>query len=69
MSVFSVMQVYCPICRVEMDGMRAYGREAHCCSKQCADEWVWRQSLAVIGRAYSPRPKVLDSHVPMESNP
>jgi hypothetical protein len=53
--MFSVMKVYCPICRGDMDGMLGYGREAKCCDKECYEEWEWRKTLAILGKAYYPR--------------
>lgn len=51
------MKVYCPICKSEMDGMRAYGRESRCCGKVCHEEWEWRRALAVMGEQYRPKAK------------
>lgn len=53
--MFSRMAVFCPICRIEMDGMRGYGRTANCCDKECYDEWEWRKTLAILGKQYAPR--------------
>ena len=55
--MFSYMKTYCSICRGDMDGMKRYGKEAHCCSKECFDEWKWRETLAIMGRQYKPKPK------------
>jgi hypothetical protein len=56
--VFSYMKVHCPICRCEFDGMRPYGREAHCCSRECYKEWEWRQTLAIMNKPYKPQPDI-----------
>ena len=58
MSVFSYMKVHCPICRSEMDGMKGYGRDAHCCDKECCTEWEWRRTLAIMGKPYTPDPRL-----------
>ena len=50
------MKVHCPICCAEIDGMRAYGAKARCCGKECYDEWTWRETLAIMGKTYYPRP-------------
>ena len=55
--LFSYMKVYCPICKSEMDGMRHYGRDSHCCGKDCHEEWEWRNTLAILGKEYYPDPK------------
>lgn len=52
MGCFSKMLVYCPICKQQMDGMLSYGREAHCCGKDCYEEWEWRRTLAILGKDY-----------------
>ena len=52
---FSFMRVYCPICRQEMDGMKPYGSKSNCCGKKCNDEWMWRETLAILGKP--PRPQ------------
>lgn len=54
---FSRMEVYCPICRQPMDGMRGHGREANCCGKECYLEWEWRKTLAIMGEPYKPQPE------------
>lgn len=51
------MKVHCPICRNEFDGMRPYGREWPCCSKECHDEAEWRRTLAIMNKAYYPDPR------------
>lgn len=53
------MKVCCPICKSEMDGMKAYGRKSNCCSRNCHDEWIWREALAILSIPYYPR--VLDN--------
>lgn len=58
--MFSKMDVYCPICRGPMDGMRGYGR-SHCCGKECHDEWEWRRTLAILEEPYRPQPKKDDN--------
>ena len=50
--MFSKMKVHCPICCVEMDGMKGYGREAKCCGRECYLEWQWREALAIMGKEY-----------------
>ncbi len=67
MSIFSHMEVYCPICRHEFDGMHGYGRDWgkwksreirrdwKCCSKECHDEAEWRRTLAIMGKPYHQR--------------
>jgi hypothetical protein len=60
MGVFAYMKVYCPICRLEMDGMKSYGRESHCCSMECNQEWEWRKTLAILHREYYPNPHRID---------
>lgn len=59
MSLFSYMKVHCPICQIEMDGMRAYGQESHTCCKECHNEWEWRRTLAICGSQYYPDPQRL----------
>jgi hypothetical protein len=54
MSLFGYFKVYCPICRIEMDGMKSYGRDAHCCGKECFEEWEWRHTLAILNKEYYP---------------
>lgn len=54
--VTSYMKVHCPICKVEMNGMTAYGRESRCCGKVCHNEWEWRRALAIMGKDYYPKP-------------
>lgn len=60
MSLFSMQQLHCPVCSKEFEHdfnlSGGYGREMRCCSKECWDELEWRRSLALLGRAYSPRP-------------
>ncbi len=55
--MFSTMQVFCSICKAEFDGMKHYGREGSCCSRECYDEWEWRRTLAIMGKAYYPDPR------------
>ena len=50
--MYAYMKTYCSICRQEMDGLRRYGKEAHCCGKECYEEWCWRHALAVTGEKY-----------------
>jgi hypothetical protein len=57
MAHFSYMKVLCPICGSEMDGMQPYGRQAHCCGRECYQEWEWRQTLAIMGKPYEPDPR------------
>ena len=65
--VFSHMKVHCPICKAEIDGMKAYGREALCCDKECYEEWEWRRTLAIMGKPYKPRPgSRWDDNTPVE---
>lgn len=66
--MFSYMKVHCPICRREFDGMRAYGRESHCCSKECHDECEWRRTLAIMGKRYEPQPQNKDAVEPSTSS-
>lgn len=54
--MFSRMAVHCPICCGHMDGMKGYGRNARCCDKECYEEWNWRETLAIMGKPYTPRP-------------
>jgi len=49
--MFSRMEVYCPICRGSMDGMKAYGRDANCCGRECYEEWKQRRAAAILGGA------------------
>ena len=53
--IFGYQKVHCPICKGEMDGMKGYGRESHCCDKECHDEWEWRRTLAIMKKPYTPR--------------
>lgn len=55
--MFAYMKVHCPICCCEMDGMKAYGRESHCCGPTCHNEWEWRRTLAIMGKPYKPDPR------------
>lgn len=50
------MQIYCPICRTEFDGMYGYGRKIKCCCKECNEELEWRETLAILGKPYKERP-------------
>lgn len=60
--MYAYMPVHCPICRSEFDGMKAYGRLANCCSKDCCDEWEWRKTLAIMGKAYYAKRAVSNQH-------
>lgn len=51
----SYMKVHCPICKGEINGMTAYGRESRCCDKECHEEWEWRRAIAIMGKQYYPR--------------
>lgn len=55
MSIFGYMKVYCPICKVECNGMKTYGKESHTCSKECHEEWEWRKTLAILNKEYYPK--------------
>jgi hypothetical protein len=55
MSCYERMNVHCPICTKEMDGMRPYGHDSHCCTKACHDEWEWRRTLAILKQPYRPK--------------
>lgn len=57
MSVFSVCDVKCCVCGRAMDWMRRYGREGCSCSRACHQEFEWRRTLAILGKAYYPDPK------------
>lgn len=50
----STLEVFCCICKQTFDGMRHYGRDAMCCSKQCWEEYEWRRTLAILGKPYRP---------------
>lgn len=52
MSIFSIMQIYCCICRLEIDGMKSYGSSKRVCSKECCDELRWRETLAIMNKPY-----------------
>jgi hypothetical protein len=53
---FTKLLCYCPICKKEMDYWSgAYGRTQRCCSKDCYEEFEWRNTLAIRGREYYPR--------------
>jgi hypothetical protein len=32
--------------------MRGYGRDFHCCSKECFEEFDWRRAIAITNRVY-----------------
>jgi len=59
--MFSRMEVHCPICRCEMDGMKGYGRKANCCGRECYQEWEWRRTLAIMGQPYETDPRRLST--------
>ena len=61
----SHMSVQCPICGKAMDGMHPYGRDSHCCSKDCNQEWEWRRTLAIMGKPYEPDPRKLSDNLPV----
>ncbi len=62
MAIFSKQEVRCRICGVEFEinfcGDGGYGA-GECCSKECAEELRWRQTLSMLGQPYRPKePKV-----------
>lgn len=59
--MFSYMKVYCPICRIEMDGMRTYG-ESNTCGRDCHREWGWRRALAICNESYRPDQTHIEFH-------
>ena len=60
MSLFTKCLLYCPICQIEYDNMKAYGGGIPCCSKECYKEAQWRHSLAIMGKEYRPQEKSKD---------
>jgi hypothetical protein len=54
---FGPCAVKCCVCGNDMDWMTRYGRVASCCSKECYDEFEWRQTLAIMKKPYKPRPQ------------
>ena len=55
--MFSRCETLCPICGKTMDWMRGIGREARCCSSHCNEEFLWRQTLAILGKEYYAKPE------------
>jgi hypothetical protein len=58
--MFSLCEVYCPICRSPFDWMHSYGAQRRCCGKECHEEFEWRRALAIMGKPYRPRPAKAD---------
>ena len=52
MSIFGVMEIFCCICKTPIDGMKSYGSSKRVCSKECADELNWRETLAIMNKPY-----------------
>jgi len=55
--MFSVCEIFCPICQKEMDWMNGYGKDLKCCGKKCSVEFEWRRTLAIMGKEYYPDPR------------
>jgi len=48
--------LFCPVCRMEFDWNRGYGRDIRCCDQECHQEAEWRRTLSILEKTYYPNP-------------
>jgi hypothetical protein len=53
----SKQKVFCPACGAEHESTLAMNHTySLCCGQRCFDEFSWRYTLSVLGKAYYPKP-------------
>lgn len=56
MSLFKSQAVFCQVCGVEFYTTFQMN-EGKTCSDRCCKELKWRHTLAIMGKAYYPKPE------------
>ncbi len=57
MSLWSKQKLFCNICGKEMlvEIPTCPGRGCKVCSKECLSEFLWRETLSIMGKPYKPK--------------
>ncbi len=55
MGIYSAQKMFCTICGSEYGWTCNHGfSESRACSRECHEEWKWRETLSIMGNSYYP---------------
>ena len=55
-SHWSAMPMFCTVCGRKYDWHCGYSwRNSRACSRECHEEWNWRDVLSIMGKPYTPQ--------------
>jgi hypothetical protein len=58
MSLYSVQKMYCTVCGGTYAWTCNHGwPKSRACSRECHEEWAWRETLSIMGKEYYPQEK------------
>lgn len=58
MSPYSEQEQFCRACGTKFHAQLVSGYASRgCCSKDCFEEYNWRETLSIMGKDYYPQPK------------
>jgi hypothetical protein len=57
MSLYSVQEMYCTVCGRKYPWTCNYSwPTSRACSRECHEEWCWKEILSNFGKQYYPKP-------------